>query len=71
LNFGRQYRSAIFYHDDGQREAATAARDAQQQSVRRQIVTQITPASAFYPAEEYHQRYLEKHGRPGHAATIR
>jgi len=71
LNFGRQYRSAIFYHDDGQREAATASRDAQQQSVRRQIVTQITPASAFYPAEEYHQRYLEKHGRPGHAATIR
>ena len=71
FNFGRQYRSAIFCHDPGQQEAAIASRDAQQQSVRRQIVTQITPASAFYPAEEYHQRYLEKHGRPGHAATIR
>jgi peptide-methionine (S)-S-oxide reductase len=70
FNFGRQYRSAIFYHDAGQQEAAIASRDAQQQSVRRQIVTQITPASAFYPAEEYHQHYLEKHGRPGHAATI-
>ena len=71
FDFGRQYRSAIFYHDAGQQEAAIASRDAQQQSVRRPIVTQITPASAFYPAEEYHQRYLEKHGRPSHAASIR
>ena len=68
---GSQYRSAIFYHDAGQQEAAIASRDAQQQSRRRQIVTQITPASAFYRAEEYHQRYLEKHGHPGCAATIR
>jgi len=71
FDFGRQYRSAIFYHDAGQQEAASASRDAHQQSVRRPIVTQITPASAFYPAEEYHQQYLEKHGRPSHAASIR
>jgi peptide-methionine (S)-S-oxide reductase len=71
FDFGRQYRSAIFYHDAGQQEAAIASRDAQQQSLKRQIATQITPASAFYPAEEYHQHYLEKHGRPSHAATIR
>jgi peptide-methionine (S)-S-oxide reductase len=71
LDFGSQYRSAIFFHDAGQQEAAIASRDAQQQSRRRQIVTQITPASAFYRAEEYHQRYLEKHGHPSCAATIR
>src|SRR5690242_8929360 len=71
LDIGRQYRSAIFYHDAGQQEAAIASRDAQQQSLNRRIVTQITPASAFYPAEEYHQHYLEKHGRPSHAATLR
>ena len=71
FNFGRQYRSAIFYHDAGQQEAAIASRDAEQQSVRRRIVTEIAPASAFYRAEEYHQRYLEKHGRTGRAVTIR
>jgi methionine-S-sulfoxide reductase len=71
LDFGSQYRSAIFCHDVGQMQAAIASRDAKQQSLRRQIVTQITSASAFYPAEEYHQRYLEKHGHPACAATIR
>jgi peptide-methionine (S)-S-oxide reductase len=71
FDVGSQYRSAIFYHDAGQQEAAIASRDAQQQSRRRQIVTQITPASAFYRAEEHHQRYLETHGHPGCAATIR
>jgi len=71
FDFGSQYRSAIFCHDGGQMAAAIASREAEQQSLRRQIVTQITPASAFYRAEEYHQRYLEKHGHPGCTATIR
>jgi peptide-methionine (S)-S-oxide reductase len=70
FDFGRQYRSAIFYHDARQQEAAIASRDTQQQSLRRPIVTQITPACAFYRAEEYHQHYLEKHGRPARAVTI-
>jgi len=70
-DFGSQYRSAIFYHDADQQELAIAARDAEQQSLRRKIVTQIAPASAFYRAEEYHQRYLEKHGRASCAVTVR
>jgi len=70
LDLGRQYRLAIFYHDDGQKDAALASREAQQQSLKRQIVTEITPAAAFYPAEEYHQHYLEKHGRTSCAATV-
>ena len=69
-NIGRQYRSAIFCHGADQTDLAIASRDAEQQSLRRKIVTQIIPAVAFYPAEEYHQRYLEKHGRPSRAATI-
>ena len=71
FDLGSQYRSAIFYHDAGQQQTAIASCDAEQQSLRRQIVTQITPASAFYRAEEYHQRYLEKHGRTSCAATVR
>jgi peptide-methionine (S)-S-oxide reductase len=61
---GPQYRSAIFYHDDGQREAAERAKAAEEASGRHRhpIVTEITPASSFYRAEEYHQRFLEKNG---------
>ncbi|MGH7662694.1 MAG: peptide-methionine (S)-S-oxide reductase MsrA [Gemmatimonadaceae bacterium] len=61
---GSQYRSAVFYHDDAQRDAATAikAEFEKSRSFKRPIVTQIVPAAAFHRAEEYHQRYLEKRG---------
>ena len=70
LDFGSQYRSAIFYHGAAQEELAIESRDLEQESRRRQIVTEITPASAFYRAEEYHQRYLEKHGNASCVVTI-
>jgi len=62
---GSQYRSAIFTHTPEQKAAALASRDKLQRSGahKRPVVTQIEPASTFYRAEEYHQRYLEKHGR--------
>lgn len=62
---GTQYRSAIFYHDDEQRRAAEASKQAQDSSklYRGPIVTEITEAGPFYEAEEYHQRYLEKRGQ--------
>lgn len=59
---GSQYRSAIFVHNDQQEAAARASKEARQTGASRPIVTEITPASEFYPAEEYHQRYLEKRG---------
>lgn len=61
---GTQYRSAIFYHTEAQRAAATASKDRLDSSGRLSgpVVTEITPTSTFYRAEEYHQRYLEKHG---------
>ncbi len=62
---GSQYRSVVFYHSPAQEQAAQAKKEALDQSgrFRRPIVTQIEPAPTFYRAEEYHQRYLEKHGR--------
>ncbi len=61
---GTQYRSAIFFDGADQERLARASLEAERQSGRHQrpIVTEITPASAFYRAEEYHQQYLEKRG---------
>jgi peptide-methionine (S)-S-oxide reductase len=63
-DIGSQYRSVIFYHTPEQKAAALASRDQVQKSNRFQkpIVTEIVPAMTFYRAEEYHQRYAEKHG---------
>jgi peptide-methionine (S)-S-oxide reductase len=59
---GDQYRSAIFTYSPEQQAAATASRDREQANHKRPIATQIQPAPAFWPAEEYHQRYFEKNG---------
>ena len=61
---GSQYRSAIFYHNDAQKAAATASWEALAKSGKhkRPIVTEVTPADVFWPAEAYHQQYLEKRG---------
>ena len=63
-DFGTQYRSAIFYHSPEQEQAASASKQALEESRQfsRPIVTQIVPAATFYEAEDYHQQYLEKRG---------
>jgi len=66
-DIGTQYRSAIFCHDQGQRLAAEKSLENQQQILSKKIVTEIAPARIFWPAEEYHQRYIEKHGGVCHA----
>lgn len=68
---GAQYRSAIFFYTPEQETAARASKEKLEQSGRWQapIVTEVLPASEFYPAEEYHQRYLEKRGISGHCHT--
>lgn len=57
---GTQYRSAIFYHNDAQRQQAEAmiARLTAEQVYDKPIVTEITPATEFYKAEDYHQNYF-------------
>ena len=61
---GTQYRSAIFFHTPEQEAAARASKEELDRSgkYRRPIVTEITPAPAFWHAEDYHQQYLEKRG---------
>ena len=62
---GTQYRSAIFFHTPKQEAAARASKENLEASGRyqRPVVTEITPTSEFYRAEEYHQQYLEKRGQ--------
>ena len=62
---GDQYRSGIYFHDDTQREAATASQRRLELAgkYRKPIVTEILPAATFWEAEDYHQQYLEKRGQ--------
>jgi peptide-methionine (S)-S-oxide reductase len=82
VDIGSQYRSAIFFLSPEQEAVATRSRDAEQEKLerdggrgllghRRHVVTEITPAGTFWPAEEYHQRYLEKRGRASCNAALR
>lgn len=59
---GRQYRSAIFTADPEQAAAAQVSRAHLQARLGRPVATVIEPAMAFWPAEDYHQQYLEKRG---------
>ncbi len=64
-DIGSQYRSAVFYHSLEQKAVAVASRDRLQAIDRyrhQKIVTEILPATTFYPAEDYHQKYFEKQG---------
>ena len=61
---GAQYRSAIFFHSPEQEAEARASKEALDKSgkYKAKIATQIVPEATFYPAEDYHQQYLEKRG---------
>jgi peptide-methionine (S)-S-oxide reductase len=57
---GTQYRSAVFYHDEAQRETVEALIEEIEPGYDSDIVTEVEPLETFYPAEEYHQDYFEK-----------
>ncbi len=63
-DWGRQYRSVIFFHSPEQESVAKAVigRLGEQRAFAKPIVTQVVPAESFWRAEEYHQKYLEKRG---------
>ena len=61
---GRQYRTGVYYHSETQEKVAMARFAKEQQRYDKQkIATECLPAKLFWPAEEYHQQYLEKGGR--------
>jgi len=60
---GDQYRSAIFYFDNTQKQTAETVKTNLSPEFNKPIVTEITAASSFYPAEEYHQKYAKKTGQ--------
>lgn len=62
---GTQYRSAVFFHSPDQERMARQSLSSIQSRFRRPIVTEVVPATTFWPAETYHQRYVE---RTGHGA---
>lgn len=67
---GTQYRSAIFFHSDEQREQATASKAAAQPAFSNPIVTEITEASTYYPAESYHQDYYVNNKAAGYCRAV-
>jgi peptide-methionine (S)-S-oxide reductase len=69
---GTQYRSAIFYHDDAQKQVAEQAiRDLEAQGVwDSPVVTQVVPLTEFYPAESYHQEYYARNPRAGYCQVV-
>ena len=70
-DIGDQYRTSIFFESPEQEQAARASLEREQERHRKPIVTEIVPAPRFWPAEEYHQRYLEKRGQASCAVTVR
>jgi peptide-methionine (S)-S-oxide reductase len=64
-DWGTQYRSAVFFHSPEQQALAQSSKDALGTALQypKRITTQIVPAAEFYPAEDYHQQYLEKRGQ--------
>jgi len=66
-DIGTQYRSAIFYHSDKQKQQAEAAIEKLNAGGRfkNPVVTQVSPAGTYYPAEDYHQQYFQKKGFSG------
>src|SRR5712672_11471 len=64
-DWGTQYRPANFFHSPEQAKEAQASKESLEKAHRysKPIATQIVPAVTFYPAEDYHQQYLEKRGQ--------
>jgi peptide-methionine (S)-S-oxide reductase len=69
-DMGSQYRSIILYSDEAQESAAEKSRALAQKAFSEPITTQIVPLRRFWPAEDYHQDYFEKHPNEGYCTFV-
>jgi peptide-methionine (S)-S-oxide reductase len=67
---GTQYRSIILFHDEHQKRAVEKSKEAAQKKFSEPIVTEIVPLTKFYPAEDYHQDYFQKHPNAPYCAVV-
>lgn len=67
---GTQYRSAIFYHNEEQKQKAQESKKKAQEKFADPIVTEITELDSFYPAEEYHQDYFDLNPQAGYCRVV-
>ncbi len=67
---GTQYRSVIYYHDEMQKAESQAMIDALQKQIREPIVTELSPLTNFYPAEQYHQDYYNENPNQGYCSIL-
>ncbi|GKW52423.1 peptide methionine sulfoxide reductase MsrA [Pseudoalteromonas sp. NCCP-2140] len=67
---GTQYRSVIYYHDEKQKAESQAMIDALQKQIREPIVTELSPLTNFYPAEQYHQDYYNENPNQGYCSIL-
>jgi peptide-methionine (S)-S-oxide reductase len=69
-DMGSQYRSIILFSDPAQKAAAEKSRAEAQKTLKDTITTEITPLRKFWPAEDYHQDYFEKHPYEGYCSVV-
>jgi peptide-methionine (S)-S-oxide reductase len=71
-DIGTQYRSAIFYHNDEQKQIALASKEALEKSgsYKKPVVTEIVPFTNFYPAEDYHKEYYDRNRSQGYCMFV-
>lgn len=67
---GTQYRSVIYYMNEEQRETAQSSIRQEQENWSDPIVTELSPAPEFYPAESYHQNYFNEHPTQGYCYVV-
>ena len=67
---GTQYRSVIYYHDEKQKAESQTMIDALQKQIREPIVTELSPLTNFYPAEQYHQDYYNENPNQGYCSIL-